>query len=328
MLVFDAALGLLCALGTLFLMTQVGLAVSLFKMKENPDPVSFQDLQDLPDGVEKAVFRADGTKLQTWHKASGPPVVLIPGLGHTVHSMNLLWQRLSQAGFRVITFDLRGHGQSEAGKGPLSLQHLLEDLRAVLNSYEVKQALLVGHGTGAYLCARYLLTYPEEASLRVRGVVSMAGFAGPPAEGAPELRFGQRLLRYALFPRLLRYSFFGKGIATQGFGHTPAPAKVKARWQMLSHGPLQKLLPLYAELNTNPEFYEALSEIEVPWKIIAGGHDHQTSPKHAFRLAHHLPKAQLHWIEQAGNFLPWEAPQEVFELIKQLDRNSRKTATS
>jgi len=70
-------------------------------------------------------------------------------------------------GFRVLTWDLRGHGQSISPKGSFTLHDLSEDLRAVLDHAGIEEAVVLGHSAGGVIAMRFALDHPD----RVAGLV-------------------------------------------------------------------------------------------------------------------------------------------------------------
>ncbi len=77
-----------------------------------------------------------------------PPVVLLHGGGQTRHSWRGTMRRLVDAGYRVIAYDSRGHGDSDwAPDGDYGLPALSDDLRAVLATLD-QPAALVGASMG------------------------------------------------------------------------------------------------------------------------------------------------------------------------------------
>jgi pimeloyl-ACP methyl ester carboxylesterase len=65
---------------------------------------------------------------------------------------------------RVITWDLRGHGQSDAPEGPYVLADLAADLRAVLDRAGVARAVVLGHSAGGVIALRFALDFPDRCA--------------------------------------------------------------------------------------------------------------------------------------------------------------------
>lgn len=75
---------------------------------------------------------------------------------------------LVKAGYRVIVFDQRGHGQSTIGSSGVGSRPMAEDYRAIVEHFDVKDAVLVGHSMGGFLAQVFLLTLPEVAKKHLK----------------------------------------------------------------------------------------------------------------------------------------------------------------
>jgi 3-oxoadipate enol-lactonase len=63
--------------------------------------------------------------------------------------------------FRILRYDLRGHGGSEATGGDYSVSLLVEDLLALLNQLRIQTTSLVGLGLGGAIAQAFAIEYPE-----------------------------------------------------------------------------------------------------------------------------------------------------------------------
>jgi non-heme chloroperoxidase len=63
---------------------------------------------------------------------------------------------LAQQGFRVVAHDRRGHGRSSQASSANDMDGYADDLAAVIEALDLKDAILVGHSTGGGEVARYL----------------------------------------------------------------------------------------------------------------------------------------------------------------------------
>jgi len=117
----------------------------------------------------------------------GPPVVLCHGITATRHSVIHGSRRLERGGHTVISYDARGHGESDPapfGSG-YGYPELIGDLAAVIeNQAGEGPVLLAGHSMGAHTAVGFALENPE----RVAGLIVI----GPAYEG----EIGEDSLRY------------------------------------------------------------------------------------------------------------------------------------
>ena len=95
------------------------------------------------------------------------------------------WDKLLDHGHRVIAFDPRGHRRSTIGSAGIGSESMAADDAAVLEHFDVRDAVLVGHSTGGFIAIRALLDHPELAG-RLRGLVLCASWAGRILDGAPQ----------------------------------------------------------------------------------------------------------------------------------------------
>ena len=98
----------------------------------------------------------DGTKLHVKDSGNGRPVVLIHGWPLTGDMFEYQSLALLEAGYRVITYDRRGFGQSGHPASGYDYDTFADDLAAVLDSLDIKDANLVGFSMGGGEIARYL----------------------------------------------------------------------------------------------------------------------------------------------------------------------------
>jgi len=99
---------------------------------------------------------------------AGRPVVLIHGWPLSGASWKKQVPALRDAGYRVITYDRRGFGQSDKPLTGYTYDTLAEDLRALIEGLELTDTTLVGFSMGGGEVARYVANHGEE---RLRSVV-------------------------------------------------------------------------------------------------------------------------------------------------------------
>ena len=98
----------------------------------------------------------------------GRPIVLIHGWPLSGKSFKKQILILSTAGFRVITYDRRGFGESDKPVAGYDYDTLVSDLAELLERLDLQDVSLVGFSMGGGEVARYIATHGEE---RLRSVV-------------------------------------------------------------------------------------------------------------------------------------------------------------
>lgn len=160
----------------------------------------------------------DGTKLHVKDMGSGEPVVLIHGWPLTGDMFEYQTVALLEAGYRVITYDRRGFGQSGHPADGYNYDQFADDLAAVIDSCGLDRVSLVGFSMGAGEIARYLTRHGSSKIARaalVGGVVPFLLKTDDNPDGADASVFEQmkaqiREDRFA-FLKTFSKQFYGVG---------------------------------------------------------------------------------------------------------------------
>lgn len=110
----------------------------------------------------------DGVSIHYDVTGDGPAVLLTHGFTATSHMFGATVEAL-QDDFRLITWDIRGHGQSDSpgDQDAYSVPLAVEDMVAVLDAVGADAAVVGGHSLGGFLSLELHLAHPD----RVRGLV-------------------------------------------------------------------------------------------------------------------------------------------------------------
>jgi non-heme chloroperoxidase len=104
----------------------------------------------------------DGTKIfyKDWGK--GQPIVFSHGWPLTADDWDGQMLFFGQHGYRVIAHDRRGHGRSSQTWDGNEMNTYADDLAALFETLDLKDAIMVGHSTGGGEVARYLGRHGSE----------------------------------------------------------------------------------------------------------------------------------------------------------------------
>jgi pimeloyl-ACP methyl ester carboxylesterase len=109
-------------------------------------------------------IRVDGRNFHYWQSGQGPDLVLVHGLGGNLAGWHLTMVPELQQHYRVTTYDLRGHGRSDAPRAGYTTGDMAEDLRGLMDALHVGPARIVGHSWGADIVLHFALLHPARVS--------------------------------------------------------------------------------------------------------------------------------------------------------------------
>jgi non-heme chloroperoxidase len=98
----------------------------------------------------------DGTRINYNDWGTGQPVVFSHGWPLSAEAFEDQMFFLASRGFRCIAHDRRGHGRSDQSWEGNDLDTYADDLAALVETLDLKQAVHVGHSTGGGEVARYI----------------------------------------------------------------------------------------------------------------------------------------------------------------------------
>ncbi len=117
----------------------------------------------------------DGTQIYYKDWGQGPVITFSHGWPLSSDAWDGQMLFLAQQGFRVVAHDRRGHGRSSQASSGNDMDGYADDLAAVIEALDLKDATLVGHSTGGGEVARYI---GRHGTKRVKKAVLIA--AVPP----------------------------------------------------------------------------------------------------------------------------------------------------
>lgn len=232
--------------------------------------------------------------------------VLLHGLTATRDYVVMGSEVLEQAGFRVLSYDLRGHGRSSPAPRPGDYGYdLFElDLRSVLEASDVERALFVGVSVGAHTALRFALRSPE----RVAGLLVVTPGFDPLVADDPEHRVQWRPLAEAL--RSGGASEFARAYPMRAMTASRERALRSAiRRRMSAHRHPDAVADAMLALERSWPFdsIEALGALTAP-TVVVGSRD-ELDPEHPLALAHRyvaaIPGAKLVCEQPGSTPLAW-----------------------
>lgn len=282
----------------------------------NPDTTEGDPLT-MPAGSPIEVEASDGAILRGLDCGDGPTIMLVHCWTGTIGFWAPVARRLVDAGFRVVAVHQRGHGDSDRGEAPYRPETLGDDVRAVIESLDLRDVVLAGHSMGGLAAIAFACKHAELATERVDGMVLVSTLAAPPKDPRlPDLDVDiSKFLPLA--DRAMRpvdYGLFGLlGV----FGTRPARSQMEAAragFLVTDPGVRREAAAMMQDFDLRPE----LAAIDLPTVIVAGTHDQLTFLPGNEEIAELILGARIEVLPGLGHMLPWEAPDQVTEQIVQL----------
>jgi pimeloyl-ACP methyl ester carboxylesterase len=253
------------------------------------------------------IARNGDVRLAWESTGDGPPVLLIHGLGYARWGWEPLAPLLAVR-HRVIAFDNRGIGASDAPAGPYAVADMAADALAVLDAAGIATAHVVGTSLGGMVAQELAATAPERVD-RLVLLCTTPGTSGHPMPAAT-LRL---MAEAASLPPEVRVRRF----VENALGAVPDPAIVEA---IVAHRVAAPQAPAawaaQAAAGAAFDIGARLHAIVAPTLLLHGTSDRVVDPRNSELLAERLPDVRLAAaFEGAGHLFFWERPSETAALI-------------
>ncbi|GAA0799445.1 alpha/beta fold hydrolase [Spirilliplanes yamanashiensis] len=267
--------------------------------------------------IDRVVTTDDGARLAvtvtTPGRTTEPTVVLAHGWGAGRAVWRGVTDRLVAAGHAVVAYDQRGHGDSTAGTGPVSISRLGDDLDAVLAAVDARGAILAGHSGGGFAALAYATGHPMGATIRLRGLVLLATAAHDQDTPAGEVR----MMGNPVFSWALRRPALGRRMLRQTLGENPSAAVQELNRELFAATPGAVRAACFA-CSRGMDLRPQLAQVHVPAVVLAGARDTVVAPRLGEAVAAALPAARYELLPGAGHMLPLEAPAAVAAAVRDL----------
>lgn len=264
----------------------------------------------------------DGTAIYYQAQGSGPPLVLIMGLGGSVTAWGMQWSAF-KSHHRVIALDNRGAGRSEKPDTGYDTATMADDVAAVMDAEEVVSACVVGVSMGGLIAQSLSHRHPE----RVARLVLAA--TGPPHGSPdhvppdPEVRAALERDRHTTETRSIVEAMVPIFYHSSYRDRIPSLVDWLVRFEGEEGQPAHAYhAQLEAILNDRSTPDDAAS-IAVPTLVIHGRDDRVWPLGNAEGLVRRLPYSQLRVLEGAGHMIMIEQPRHFNAAVLEFTATGR-----
>jgi 3-oxoadipate enol-lactonase len=235
-------------------------------------------------------------------EGSGPPLILIHGIGASRHSWDGLVQHL-RGDFRCISYDLRGHGKSPKPAPPYTLDDLVDDLEALRAELGIDRAHFAGHSLGGMIGPAYALRHPQRvASL---GLYSTAAFRTAD-DGAKVKGVVAAMRSKGIAPVLetLKERWFTPEFAAR------RPDVIERRMQQVIDTDAAVFLSVF-DIYAGTEMAPWIGRVRAPSLVLTGENDGGCPPRLNQEIVNAMPAAELCVLSRLRHAILLEAAQDV-----------------
>ncbi len=227
----------------------------------------------------------------------GPLVLLSHGFSATSAMWRPQFPSLAER-YRVVAWDLRGHGQTEGPEDPArySPAACMEDIGALLDAEGEERAVIGGHSLGGYLSLAFADRFPD----RVRALLLIGTGPGFKRD-EPRQNWNDNAVQQAEKLEARGLDALPRGHGDWAGTHRSATALACAARGMLAQ--------------SDASVYEALARVRVPTLVLVGAED-RAFLRAADVMAGKIPRATKVVIPDAGHAVNVDQPEAVNRALR------------
>ena len=252
---------------------------------------------------------SDDARISYWTVGSGPAIVLL----HPFPANHEFWMPVAETlskRYRVILPDLRGHGDSESGAGPATMEKHVADIVRICEQEKVKRAVFMGCSIGGYILFEFWRR--ERARVVALGLCDTRASADTPQGRADRLKSADDVQQKgpAEFVEQQARKLVGK--TTQ----QTRPDIFDTAHAMMKKMTVAGIVNVQRGMAERPDSIPTLKTIDVPTFILVGEEDIVTPPADSELMHREIAGSKFARIVQAGHYAAYERPQEVAPLLR------------
>jgi pimeloyl-ACP methyl ester carboxylesterase len=212
--------------------------------------------------------------------------------------------------FRVISYDIRGFGNSEKGNIHFSIQLFTFDLIGLMDALRIEKAVLCGLSMGGYIAISAMENFQHRFGKLVLCDTKCAGDDKEAKEKRMKTIESIKKNGKTEYTEESLWKLFSQ----QSF--VSNPAAIDQIREMISATPDEVLFETLLALAERHDNCSILSTINLPVLILVGSDDKITTPEIVRQMDDKIPDSDMFVIENAGHLCPMEQPDKFNKLLK------------
>lgn len=234
---------------------------------------------------------------------SSPALVFLHYWGGSHRTWNKVIEEL-EGTWQCVSYDSRGWGRSDKSATDFSMADLVDEVLGIIQALHVREFVLIGHSMGGKVAQL-------AASLRPEGLKALILVA--PATPTPT-HFPDAALQQQL------HAYDDADTVRQTIGFLSAKALPESEVSQIMEDSLsgsEAARKAWPTIGIVEDISEALTSINVPTLVIAGGRDNLDSvEQHEREVVSPIAGAKLVVIPASGHLLPYDEPSELAMMIR------------
>ena len=209
-----------------------------------------------------------------------------------------MWENqidLLKENYRVIAYDVRGHGKSEAGTTQMSITQFTDDLFLFMDALRIETTIICGLSMGGYIALNGVLSQPA----RIEALILCDTQCGADSDLTRKKRMDTIASVQKNGLRQYADDSVKKLFCENSLSHKPN--EVLSIKQTILHTPVETITTTLRALADRKETCSRLHEINIPTMILVGESDQITSPVQALKMRELIMGSTLQIIEKAGH---------------------------
>ncbi len=243
------------------------------------------------------------------HGESNPQALIFI---HAFPLCNRMWDKQVEAfqnKYKVIVYDLRGLGYSEATDTVFTIDSHVEDLIAIINSLKLEKPVICGLSMGGYIALRAL----ELGQNKFKAAI-LCDTKSEADTNINKINRAKQIKQIKAGDKAAFYGNFVKGaVSEKNYSENPALLEfvnTMMGWQK-DIAVAGALMTLAARTDTT----EFLERIDLPVLVVVGKEDKLTPPEYSKLIYGKIRNADISMIDNAGHFSNMENPEEFNKVV-------------
>lgn len=235
----------------------------------------------------------------------GQVVMLSNSLASNLSMWDLQTQELIQAGYQVLRYDTRGHGDSAVPEEPYSMEQLLKDAVGLLDSLGLERVHFCGLSLGGMLGQMLGVRYPHRLHRLL--LCSTAAYLGPPQMWEDRMQTARSQGMQPLVQPTIDRWFTQQG-------QRKLPEQVQKFKNMIQNTPVQGFCGCCAAIR-DMDLRQEIVQIKTPTLVVSGELDQGTPVEEARFIQEQIPGARLEVIPQTAHMLNVEQAERFNSIL-------------